>query len=282
MRHLKLICLIGDPVEHSISPIIHNEAFRKLGLNYVYLAFRVTSDSLEHAVKGLKVLGASGFNVTIPHKSAIIKYLDEVDREAMFIGAVNTVVNEYGKLVGYNTDVVGVINTFKSLNISLSGTSATILGAGGASRAVLYALASNGSSEVYIINRTYERALSLAEEFSIKFPNVVFRPMSLTVDNLRAAIGRTHILINTTSVGMYPNVNESLIPPELLKDDLIVFDVVYNPVETKLLRDAKLRGATTIDGVHMLVHQAAAAFKLWTKVEPPIDFMFDIAYSSLR
>ncbi len=282
MRHLKLICLIGDPVEHSISPTIHNEVFRELNLNYIYLAFRVVGDDLEHAVRGLKALGASGFNVTLPHKSAIIKYLDEVVPEAMFVGAVNTVVNEGGRFVGYNTDVVGVINTFKSLNIRLSGTSAAVLGAGGASRAVLYALASSGSSEVFLINRTFERAVSLAEEFSVKFPDVRFRPTGLTVSGLRVAVERAQILVNATSVGMYPSVDESLIPPELLRRDLIVFDVVYNPVETKLLRDARLRGATTVDGVHMLVHQAAAAFKLWTKVEPPVDFMFNVAYSSLR
>lgn len=282
MRHLKLVCLIGDPVEHSISPVIHNEVFKKLGLNYVYLAFRVAGNELEHAVRGLKALGAVGFNVTLPHKVAIIKYLDELSPEAKSIGSVNTVVNSGGKLVGYNTDVVGVTNTFKSLGVNLHGASVVVLGAGGASRAVLHALASNGSSRIYVINRTLEKAVELANEFSIKFPRTEFRPMSLTLSNLQTALEGSQILINTTSVGMYPKVDESLIPSELLRNDLTVFDVVYNPVETRLLRDAKSRGAKTIDGVHMLVHQAVASFRLWTGVEPPINFMFDVAYSSLR
>jgi len=282
LRHLKLICLIGDPVEHSISPVIHNEVFKKLGLNYVYLAFRVISNELEHAVRGLKALGAVGFNVTLPHKVAIIKYLDELSTEARSVGSVNTVVNSDGRLVGYNTDVVGVTNTFKSLGVSLHGTSVVVLGAGGASRAVLHTLASNDSSRIYVINRTLEKAVELANEFSSKFPHTEFKPMSLTLSNLKNALEESQILINTTSVGMYPKVNESLIPPELLRNDLIVFDIVYNPVETKLLRDAKSVGAKTIDGVNMLVHQAAASFRLWTGVEPPLNFMFDVAYSSLR
>lgn len=277
-----MICLIGDPVEHSISPVIHNEVFKKLGLNYVYLAFRVVSNELEHAVRGLKALGAVGFNVTLPHKVAIIKYLDELSSEARSIGSVNTVVSSGGKLVGYNTDVIGVTNTFKSLSINLHDVSVVVLGAGGAGRAVVHALASNGSSSIYIVNRTLGKAVELANEFSTKFPYVEFRPMSLTLNNLQTALERSQILINTTSVGMYPKVDESLIPLELLRNDLTVFDIVYNPVETKLLRDARSRGAKTIDGVHMLVHQAAASFRLWTGVEPPIDFMFDVAYSSLR
>ncbi len=282
MRHPKLICLIGDPVEHSISPTIHNEAFKRLNLNYIYLAFKVSSHDLENAVKGLKALGAAGFNVTLPHKVTVIKYLDEVTPEARAIGSVNTVVNERGKLVGHNTDVVGVINTFKSAGISLLGTTAVVLGAGGASRAVIHALVSCGSGRIYVINRTYEKAVELVKEYASKFPDVEFKPMYLTMNDLRSALDQAQILINTTSVGMFPNINESLVPPELIRSDIIVFDIVYNPVETKLLRDAKSRSAPTIDGVHMLVHQAAASFKLWTGVDAPLNLMFDTAYSLLR
>ncbi|MEM0453167.1 MAG: shikimate dehydrogenase [Sulfolobales archaeon] len=282
MRHPKLICLIGDPVEHSISPIIHNEAFKMLGLNYIYLAFRVKPVDLENAVKGLKALGAVGFNVTIPHKVSIVKYLDEVNHDAISIGSVNTVVNKEGKLIGFNTDVVGVVNTFKSFKVGVRGSTAVVLGAGGASRAVIYALINCGASKVFLINRTLEKAVELATIYRGVSQNTEIIPMKLSFDNLKTALTSSLLVINTTSVGMYPNINESLIPKDLISNDLIVMDVVYNPVETKLLRDAKERGAKIIDGVHMLVHQAAAAFKLWTDVEPPIELMFTTAYSALR
>ncbi len=280
--HAKLICLIGDPVEHSISPIIHNEVFRALNLNYVYLAFRVLPEDLMDAVRGLRALGVVGFNVTIPHKVSVIKYLDELSPDAEVVGSVNTVVNRSGRLVGYNTDYLGVVNTFKNLGIKLEGTSATVLGAGGASRAVVYALILGGVERVFIVNRTLEKAVSLAGEFSIKFPNTSLIPMSLTQENLREAIQKSHIVINTTSVGMYPRTEESLVPSDLLRSDLVVMDVVYNPLETKLLRDAKAVGAKVIDGVNMLVYQAVASFKLWTGIDPPVDMMFRTAYSVLR
>ncbi|MCS7108728.1 MAG: shikimate dehydrogenase [Sulfolobales archaeon] len=282
MKHPRLICLIGDPVEHSISPVIHNEAFRRLGLNYIYLTFRVRSDDLEHAVKGLKALGAVGFNVTLPHKVSIIKYLDEVTPEAMSIGSVNTVVNDGGKLIGYNTDVVGVVNTFKSLGVNVLNVNAAVLGAGGASRAVINALIKCGVGKVLLINRTLEKAVEVARDCRSASPNTEVIPMELNSRNLQLALSQSEILINTTSVGMYPNVDDSLVPKNLIRDDLIVMDIVYNPVETKLLRDAKERGAKTINGVYMLVHQAAAAFKLWTGVDPPLELMFTAAYSALR
>jgi len=280
--HAKLICLIGDPVEHSISPIIHNEVFRALNLNYVYLAFRVLPEDLMDAVRGLRALGVVGFNVTIPHKVSVMKYLDELSPDAEVVGSVNTVVNRSGRLVGYNTDYLGVVNTFKNLGIKLEGTSATVLGAGGASRAVVYALILGGVERVFIVNRTLEKAVSLASEFSIKFPNTSLIPMGLTQENLREAIQKSHIVINTTSVGMYPRTEESLVPSDLLRSDLVVMDVVYNPLETKLLRDAKAVGAKAVDGVNMLVYQAVASFKLWTGIDPPVDMMFRTAYSVLR
>jgi shikimate dehydrogenase len=280
--HAKLICLIGDPVEHSISPIIHNEVFRALNLNYVYLAFRVLPEDLMDAVRGLRALGVVGFNVTIPHKVSVMKYLDELSPDAEVVGSVNTVVNRSGILVAYNTDYLGVVNTFKNLGIKLEGTSATVLGAGGASRAVVYALILGGVERVFIVNRTLEKAVSLASEFSIKFPNTSLIPMGLTQENLREAIQKSHIVINTTSVGMYPRTEESLVPSDLLRSDLVVMDVVYNPLETKLLRDAKAVGAKAVDGVNMLVYQAVASFKLWTGIDPPVDMMFRTAYSVLR
>jgi len=282
LKNAKLICLIGDPVEHSISPIIHNEVFRALNLNYVYLAFKVPPENLVDAVKGLRALGVVGFNVTIPHKVSVMRYLDELSPDAEVVGSVNTVVNRGGRLVGYNTDYLGVMNTFKNLGIRLEGTSVTVLGAGGASRAVVYALVLSGVERVFIVNRTLERAISLVSEFSSKFPNICLTPMSLTMENLREAIQKSHLIINTTSVGMYPRTEESLVPSELLRSDLVVMDIVYNPLETKLLRDAKAKDAKIIDGVGMLVYQAAASFKLWVGIDPPLDLMFKVAYSSLR
>lgn len=281
MRHTRLICLIGDPVEHSISPILHNELFKMLGLNYVYVAFRVSSNDLHDAVRGLRALGVTGFNVTIPHKVAVVSYLDKLSDEVRLIGAVNTVVNVGKTLVGYNTDYLGVMNTFRQLGVGLRGCNVTVLGAGGACRAVVYALLVEGVSNVYIVNRSPERARDLARDFKEIFTNSNIIPLELNLENLRLSISKSHILINTTPVGMYPRVNESLVPPELIDSDLVVMDLVYNPVMTKLLRDAKARGARVIDGVYMLVHQAAASFKLWTGVEPPVDYMLSTAYSVL-
>ena len=277
----RLICLIGDPVEHSISPLIHNAAFRLMELNYIYLAFRVKKEALNEAVRGLKSLGVMGFNVTIPHKIAIMEYLDEISEEAIGIGSVNTVVNHKGRLKGYNTDAQGALNALEDSGFEVRGSVVTILGAGGAGRAVAYGMLKRGASALYIINRTLERGLELANRLRQLFSRRI-EALPFNLESLREAISHSEILINCTPVGMYPNIDEIPIPPSLIRKDLIVMDVVYNPLKTRLLREAEKRGAKTVYGIGMLVHQAALAFKLWTGVEPPVDHMLRVAYSALR
>lgn len=266
----KVVGIIGDPVEHSLSPRMHNAAFRRLNLDYVYVPFRVRSDKLSEAIRGIRALGLRGVNVTIPHKVSVVPLLDWVDETAVEIGAVNTIVVEGDTLKGYNTDGAGCLEALKEEGVEVEGAKVVVIGAGGAARAITYCLAPL-ASEVVILNRTAAKALALAEELRGKGWNV--RGGGLGREVLEAELRDADLLVNATSVGMYPNVDESPVPRDVLKSSLTVFDAVYNPIETKLLRDAKSVGAKTVDGVGMLVNQGAIAFKLWTGVEPPKDVM---------
>jgi shikimate dehydrogenase len=266
----KVVGVIGDPIEHSLSPRMHNAAFEYLGLDYLYLPFRVLEKDLKNAVRGAKAFNLKGFNVTIPHKVSIIKFLDDVDLTARKIGAVNTVVNEEGKLLGYNTDGLGALEALRDEGVNPEGKKIVVIGAGGASRAITFQLASI-CSKLVILNRTRIRAVKLAGELT----NVgsVVEGRSLTLKSLGSSLNDSDILINTTSVGMHPNVNESPVPKEFLHKELVVFDIVYNPLETSLLRYARNVGAKSINGVGMLVNQGAIGFKMWTGYEAPKDIM---------
>ena len=266
----RVVGIIGDPIEHSLSPRMHNAAFEYLKLDYVYVPFRVSGGMLGKAVEGVKALSLRGVNVTIPHKVSVIPLLDWVEETALDIGAVNTIVVENGRLKGYNTDGVGCLEALREEEVDVSGGKVVILGAGGAARAIAYSLAPL-ASELVILNRTGSKAVALAEELKEKGWNLRGGELRRGVleDELKDAV----LLVNATSVGMYPNVDESPVPREVLKSNLTVFDVVYNPIETRLLRDAKSAGAKTIDGVGMLVNQGAVAFRLWTGVNPPKEVM---------
>jgi shikimate dehydrogenase len=265
----KLVGVIGDPIEHSLSPRMHNAAFEYLGLDYLYIPFRVLEKDLKNAVRGARAFNLKGFNVTIPHKVSIIKFLDDVDLIARKIGAVNTVVNQEGELLGYNTDGLGALEALREGGVDPKGKKIVVIGAGGASRAITFQLASV-CSKLTILNRTKIKAVKLAKLINV---DSEVQGRSLTAKSLKSSLNDSDILINTTSVGMHPNVNESPVPEEFLHKDLVVFDIVYNPLETLLLRYARNIGAKSINGVGMLVNQGAIAFKLWTGHEAPKDIM---------
>lgn len=276
----RLYALIGDPVEHSLSPLMHNAAFQHLGLNSVYLCLQVKSTTLGRAVEGIKSLGIPGFNVTIPHKVSMMKYLDGVDSLAKDIGAVNTVANKDGRLIGYNTDGLGALIALKDEDVGLKGKKVVLLGAGGASRAMSFCMTPIAESLV-VLNRTEDKAVELASILQRRFNKKVLGG-KLSCETLSRELPDADILINSTSVGMYPKVEESLIDEGLLHSRMVVFDIVYSPLETRLLREAKKVGAKTVDGLSMLVHQGALSFKIWTGVNPPVDIMFGTVKKALE
>ncbi|WP_026674611.1 shikimate dehydrogenase [Alkalihalobacterium bogoriense] len=256
----KLFGLLGNPVGHSLSPAMHNEMFTFLQLPHYYHAFNVEETQLEKAVAGIKALGIAGFNVTIPHKVAIMKYLDEIDDEAKKIGAVNTVVVEDGKLIGYNTDGRGYLESLLDVTgLTLQQKSVLVIGAGGAARAIVTVLVSHGVGDVTICNRTKEKANTLASETMTK---------SISIQDAEQQLATFDLIINTTSVGMSPKINEMPLSLEKMKEGTVVSDLIYNPLETKLLKEAKKKNALIVEGVGMFVGQGALAFEKWTGIQP--------------
>jgi len=266
-----LLCLIGWPIDHSMSPIMHNAVIQELNLNYIYLAFNVKPEELKDAIRGIRSLNIKGVNVTIPHKENIIPYLDELDPLAARIGAVNTIKSINGVLKAKNTDAEASKKSLINGGCSLSGKNILVLGAGGAARAVSFALADD-VEKIIITNRTKKRAISLAKEINKK-TNGKAEAYSNEKSILKKFISDTHILINTTPVGMHPNIDEMPIPETLLHENLFVFDVIYNPLQTKLLKKAKRRGCEILGGLDMLVNQGALSFQWWTGKEPDISLM---------
>ena len=267
----KICALIGDPIEHTMSPIMHNAAYKKLGLDYIYIPLRVRPEQLPQAVEGLRALNVRGFNVTIPHKVAIIPLLDGLDPLAEKIGAVNTVVNNDGELRGYNTDSAGFLKALLENGIEPEGKRVVVLGAGGASRAITYVLAGKGV-HLTVLNRQLE--LDWAEDIArLIYKDLGKEVTVLELGHLAEGLEGADILVNATSVGMSPASEESPVPTRLLKPELVVFDIVYNPVMTRLLRDAGLAGARTIGGIDMLAWQGALAFEKWTGQTAPVDLM---------
>lgn len=255
-------CIIGDPVEHSFSPPMQNTAFRSLGIDAVYVPFQVKKDDLPSAINSLRALGIRGANVTVPHKSDVIPLLDEVDGEAAFIGAVNTIVNKDGHLIGYNTDGRGFMESLKEAGIVVTGKRVLVLGAGGASRAVSFYVARSGG-RVYIHNRTKSRAMALRDDLLKENLNVE------VVDSPADPID-PEIIINTTSLGL--SANDPLpIPSDLLRPEQTLCDLIY--WDTPLILDARKKGLKTLNGLGMLLWQGVLAFKLWTAMEPPVDLM---------
>jgi shikimate dehydrogenase len=271
--------VIGDPIEHTLSPTMHNAAFNHLKLDFVFLAFRVKAAQLENAMRGMRGLGIRGLNVTMPHKNAVIKYLDEVDPTVKFLGSANTILNDNGRLLGFNTDGVGALKAMRENGVELDGKKLLLLGAGGAAKAIAFSLAKE-VGELVILNRVSEKAKELAEALSATYgKKVVGEALSPSV--IQKSLQDAHIVINATSVGMHPHVSQSLVAPQWLKPDLTVMDIVYNPVETKLAKDAKAAGANVISGVEMLLYQGAASFEIWTGRSAPIEVMRKAALNKL-
>jgi shikimate dehydrogenase len=274
----RLVGLLGHPVQHSQSPLMHNAAFAEKQLPFAYAAFDVQPELLAEAVAGIRALGLRGVNVTIPHKVAILPLLDEIDPLAQRIGAVNTVVNDNGRLIGYNTDGMGYVRSLvEETGLTLGDQVVTMLGAGGAARAVAFTLAEKGVKEIRILNRSREKAALLAEHVGSIVPTKV-----LDAADGKAAVADTTLLVNTTSIGMHPHVDEMPIPAEWLHADLIVSDLIYNPLETKLLKEARQIGAKVHSGVGMFVNQGALAFELWTGEQAPSDLMRQIVLRQLQ
>ena len=262
--------LIGDPVDHSMSPVIQNIAFRSAGVDAVYVPFRVKQSALRSSIKGLRALGVSGFNVTTPHKVTVIPHLDKVEKLATEIGSVNTVTNDGGKLCGYNTDGIGALNALKEASVSPDGKSILIFGAGGASRAVAHTLAPYASS-IRIVNRRIAKAKQLSLRLRRRH-NVDVQCAALSSKLLQSFVERASVIINASSMGMDAKANPP-IKAEWLHADQCVFDIVYRPPQTKLLELASQAGATTVSGLDMLVNQGACTFELWTGKKAPIAEM---------
>lgn len=268
------ICgVIGDPIEHTMSPVMHNAVFRELGMDYLYVAFLVKKEELGEAIRGMRALSVRGLNVTIPHKVEVIPFLDELSPLAERIGAVNTIVNDDGVLKGYNTDATGFLQALLERDVEPEGKNVVILGAGGASRGISFILAERGANLV-ILNRLLELdwAEELARQISQVFEKKV-EALELSEKNLVGVLGDADILVNATSVGMSPNIDETPFPSKLLKSGLIVFDIVYNPIKTKLLGEAEAAGAKTIGGLNLLAWQGALAFEQFTGRKAPVDLM---------
>jgi len=260
----KVYGVIGCPISHSMSPEMHNDLFEYYSLDARYHAFHVENEDLEAAIKGFRALGVSGFNITIPHKVAVMSYIDEIEEVAANIGAVNTVVNNNGKLIGYNTDGDGYLMSLKpKVTKDLKECHVLIIGAGGAARGIFISMAAKGIKHIDICNRTVGRAEELIKDCQYE----TFAK-GLTFSQAEEILSRYDIIVNTTSVGMHPNVDEIPISLDHLTSNTVVSDIIYNPIKTKLLQEAEKRGATIDTGIGMFVNQGALAFEKWTDIFP--------------
>ena len=271
--HTRIVGVIGDPVEHSRSPQMHNAAFAKAGLDYVYVPFHVRPTDLADAIAGFKAINVVGINVTLPHKQAVISYLTSISREAELIGAVNTLTFTDEGIHGDNTDAPGVLRALEeNRNMSVPvGENVVVLGAGGAARAVVVALALVGVASITIANRTVEKAVSLAEEMGQK-TGISMQGLGLADARLLVAVRQSMLLINTATASM-DATHPLLISADWLQPNTIVCDIVYTPPVTPLMRAAAARGCETLGGIGMLVHQGAIAFEKWTGVAPCTETM---------
>lgn len=273
--HTRLTGLLGSPVAHSKSPLMHNEAFRLLGLDYVYLCFDVKEDSLKTAFEGLKKLNVAGFNCTMPDKTAICELLDDLSPAAKMIGAVNTVVNENGRYIGHNTDGIGYMQSVKDAGFNIKGETMTLLGAGGAASSIFVQAALDGVKKINLFSikdRFWEKAEKMVDMVNSN-TDCDAKLIELGNDDiLNEAISNSKILTNATSVGMAPNTDNCVVKDfSVFNENLIVSDVIYNPMETKLLKIAKEHGCPTFNGIYMLLYQGAEAFKLFTGKDMPVE-----------
>ncbi len=277
----KVLGIFGDPIEHVMSPKMQNAILQDLGLNYVYVPFHVVDSNLKGAVQAIKALNIQGINVTIPHKVSIIPYLDEIEDTAQKIGSINTIKNENGRLIGRNTDGEGCLQAIEESGFDIRGKKAIILGAGGAAKAIAFYLAQKLDA-LTILNRSQENLNLLVNQLkthvSIPITGLLFKENK----QVKASFRDADLLINTTPIGMSPNIHASPITEDLLHSDLFVNDIVYNPITTQLLQHAEQIGCQTLSGVDMLVNQGAIGFKWWTGKTPNKKLMKKIVMQHLQ
>ncbi len=276
----KVYGVIGDPIEHTLSPALQNAAFEAMGMDAVFVAFQVPAAQVEAALRGMRALDIVGFNVTMPHKNAVIPFLEEVDEAARFLESVNTIFNDHGRLRGFSTDGAGAHRALEDNGTDLNGKKLVLLGGGGAARAIAYTLARE-VGELTLLNRSSQKTAALAEAINKKF-GLKVTAGDLSAQAIEASLKDADILINATSVGMHPNPDQTLVNKKWLKPSLTVMDIVYNPEETKLAKDAKAAGAHVISGVEMLIYQGAASFEIWTGKAAPVAVMRQAAVNQLR
>ena len=275
----QLVGVMGWPVEHSLSPVMHNAAFDALGMNWRYVAFPVRPGQVGEAIAGLKALGFRGTNVTVPHKEQVIPYLDQMPPRVRQFGAVNTIIvdrDEAGRctLSGENTDVQGFVHALGQQGVEVEGRRVLIVGADGGARGVVYGLCGAGAASVVVLNRTPERAAALVADLSAQGHATRLHSVALTPESLEVYAADVDLLVNTTTVGMWPHTEGSVWPESRpMPGHLAICDLVYRPLETKLLQQARAAGALAIDGLGMLIAQGALSFEMWTGVWPPEDVM---------
>lgn len=264
-----IVGLIGHPVEHSFSPPMHNAAFDALNMDYAYVAFDVNPNDLKSAIEGAESLNIKGFNVTIPHKVDVMQYLDELDEVARLIGAVNTI--DFKNLKGYNTDGIGAVKAIEEVT-SIKNKNVVVAGAGGASRAISFYIAKYGAESLTILNRNEAKAESLASDVSDS--GLIGEVASDSINAIGNYMESADVLIDTTPLGMHPNINdEPIVKADMMDEDLVVFDAVYNPNETVLIKEVIKANAKPVYGIKMLLYQGAESFKIWTGKTAPVDVM---------
>ena len=285
----RILGVIGDPIEHTFSPAMHNAGLNALNLNYIYLPFHVKGNNLSQAIEGAKSLGIQGLNVTIPHKTNVMKHLDDIDQVASMIGAVNTIQFIYDEdnessnqnneinvtTKGFNTDGYGCVRAIQE-KTSINDKKVTITGAGGAARAIAFQMANSGISELSILNRNALKAQALADDLknNLGTIGIDINVNAYDLENLKKELSDSDVFIDTTPIGMYPNVDDKPIASaDMLHEDLLVNDIVYTPMETSLLKEAKLANAEIVYGYKMLLYQGIRSFEIWLNQEAPVDVM---------
>jgi len=264
---LKTFAVIGDPIDHSLSPTIHNAAFRQLELECTYIAYKIPKDDLGAEIDSLKKIKISGFNVTIPHKINMLKFLDEMDENCRIIGATNTVINENGHLKGYNTDMDGFLEPIKHRNIVIKNSNILLLGAGGAARAIIAGMAKEKAKRVTIVNRTTDHSLEL-KKFS---ESLGLDAEVKTIEEMSEFQSDYNFIINSTSLGLKNETN--IVPTKIINEETVVYDIVYKPLNTELVKESKKRNAEIIYGYEMLLGQAIRSFEIWLNQKAPYDAM---------
>lgn len=276
--------VIGDPIEHSLSPLMHNSAIVTMGIDAVYIPFNVKPQFLENAISSIIPMNIKGLNVTVPHKTEVMKYLDRLTDVAKAVGAVNTIINDNGALTGDNTDVYGFEMCLKKDgDVEIFPERISILGAGGAARGVAYACSMRDEvREVIVLNRTFSKAEKLVEELSCVTGKTLV-PMPADKETLKRMLPPSGLVVNTTSVGMYPDISSSpVLYPDVFHDGQVICDIIYNPLETKFLREASSRGARIVGGLAMLAYQGARSLSLWTGKDAPANVMLDVLREKFR